>query len=180
MTSQPEFSRTVRVDTLGPSPRQLSIGADGAERAALAERFGLMGIERLSAEASIKRNGEEVRADGSLSASVVQSCVATGVPVPAEVEEEFSIVFRPHPQGPSDEEEIELSGGELDVIFYDGAAVDIGEAVAETLSLSLEPYPRSPEAEVALREAGVKSEEEHRAETSPFAALAALKDKLGK
>jgi uncharacterized metal-binding protein YceD (DUF177 family) len=180
MTYQPEFSRTLRVDSLGPSPRQLSIGADEAERAALAKRFSLVGIDRLSAEASIKRNGEEVRADGSLSASVLQSCVATGVPVPAEVEEEFSLLFRPHPQGLSDEEEIELSEGELDVIFYDGAAVDIGEAVAETLSLSLEPYPRSPEAEAALREAGVKSEEDQRAESSPFAALAALKDKLGK
>ena len=180
MTAQPEFSRTVRIDTLGASPRQLGIGADEAERAALAERFGLPAIERLSAEASIKRAGEEVRAEGTLSASVVQSCVATGVPVPAEVEEEFSLVFRPHPQGLSEEEEIELSEGELDVIFYDGAAVDIGEAVAETLSLSLEPYPRSPEAEAALREAGVKTEEEQRAESSPFAALAALKDKLGK
>jgi uncharacterized metal-binding protein YceD (DUF177 family) len=180
MTGQPEFSRTVRVDTLAGSARELSIGANEEERAALAERFGLVAIERLSAAASLKRSGEEVRAEGTLSAAVVQSCVATGVPVPAEVDEEFSIVFRPHPVGVSPEEEIELGEGELDVIFYDGAAVDVGEAVAETLSLSLEPYPRSAEAEEALREAGVKSEEEQRAESSPFAALAALKDKLGK
>jgi uncharacterized metal-binding protein YceD (DUF177 family) len=180
MTSQPEFSRTVRIDTLSASPRQLSIGADQKERQALAERFGLVGIERLSAEASLKRNGEEVRAEGTLAASVVQSCVASGVPVPAEVEEAFSIAFRPHPEGAGEEEEIELSEGELDVIFYDGASVDMGEAVAETLSLSLDPYPRSAEVEEALREAGVKSEEEQRAESSPFAVLAALKDKLGK
>lgn len=180
MTTRPEFSRTVRVDTLSAAPRQLSIGADESERAALARRFGLVGIERMTAEASLTRSGEEVRAHGILSAAVVQSCVASHVPVPAEVEEEFSVVFRPHPAGVSDEEEIELSEGELDVIFYDGAAVDIGEAVAETLSLSLDPYPRSKEAEAALREAGVKSEEEQRAETSPFAGLAALKDKIGK
>lgn len=180
MTDQPEFSRTVRVDTLAGSPRLLSIGANEEERAALAKRFGLVGIERLSAEAWLKRSGEEVRADGTLSASVVQSCVATGVPVPAELDEEFSIVFRTHPPGVGAEEEIELGESELDVIFYDGAAVDIGEAVAETLSLSLDPYPRSAEAEEALREAGVKSEEEQKAESSPFAALAALKDKLAK
>ena len=178
MSTPPEFSRTVRVDTLGGQPRELSIGATEEERAALAQRFGLIGIDRLSAEASVKRSGEEVRADGSLSAAVVQSCVATGEPVPAEVNEEFSIVFRPHPEGMSEEEEIELSEGELDVVFYDGSAVDLGEAVAETLSLSLDPYPRAPVAEEALREAGVKTEEEHKAETSPFAALAALKDKL--
>lgn len=180
MTGQPEFSRTIRIDTLSAVPRQLSLGADEAERAALARRFGLIGIERMTAQASVTRSGEEVRAQGIFSASVVQSCVATDLPVPAELEEEFSIVFRPHPEGPSEEEEIELSEAELDVVFYDGAAVDIGEAVAESLSLSLNPYPRSAEAEEALREAGVKSEEEQRAETSPFAALAALKDKLGK
>ena len=178
MTAQPEFSRPVRVDTVGGAPRQLSIGANEEERAALAKRFGLPGIERLSAEISLKRNGDEVRADGALSAAVVQSCVATDLPVPAEVDEEFSILFRPHPRDIAAEEEIELSEGELDVTFYDGAAVDIGEAVAETLSLSLNPYPRAPEAEAKLRDAGVKNEEEHRAETSPFAALAGLKDKL--
>jgi uncharacterized metal-binding protein YceD (DUF177 family) len=180
MTARPEFSRPIRVDTLSNAPRPFNINADEAERAALAKRFGLVRIKRMSAEASLTRSGEEVRVQGTLTASVIQSCVATDVPVPAEVEEEFTILFRPHPEGVSEEEEIELSEGELDVIFYDGAAVDVGEAVAEILSLSLDPYPRSSEAETALREAGVKSEEEQRAESSPFAALAALKDKLGK
>ena len=180
MSPPPEFSRTVRIDALPASGRPLSIGANEEERAALAERFGLVAIERLSAEALLTRSSEEIRAEGTLSAAVVQSCVATGAPVPAEVDEHFSIVFRPHPEALGEEEEIELSEGELDVIFYDGAAVDVGEAVAETLSLSLDPYPRSVEAEEALGKAGVKSEEEQRAESSPFAALAALKDKLGK
>jgi len=170
----PEFSRPVRVDTLSATPRELSIGANEEERAALAKRFNLPGIECLSAEASLTRSSDEVRASGTLTASVTQSCVATGEPVSAEVEEQFQIVFRPHPRGVSEEEEIELSEGELDVVFYDGAAVDVGEAVAETLSLSLNPYPRAPEAETVLKEAGVKSEEE----AAPVGALAGLKDLL--
>jgi uncharacterized metal-binding protein YceD (DUF177 family) len=170
----PEFSRPVRVDTLASAPRSLSIGANEEERAELSKRFGLVAIDRLSAEASLKRSGEEVTASGTLTASVIQSCVASGVPVPAEVEEPFSIVFRPHPQGVSEEEEIELSEGELDVVFYDGAAVDLGDAVAETLSLSLDPYPRAPEAEAVLKEAGVKSEEE----VAPASPLAGLRDLL--
>ena len=52
---------------------------------------------------------------------------------------------------------------------------EIGEAVAQTLLLALDPYPRSPAAEAALREAGVKSEEEASVEASPFAALKGLK-----
>ncbi len=173
MTGQPEFSRTVRVDTVAGQPRSLSIGANEDERAALSKRFGLIDIERLSAEAELRRSGDEVRATGTLSAAVVQSCVATGEPVPAEVREDFSIVFRPHPEVAA-EEEIELSQGELDVVFYDGANVDIGEAVAETLSLSLEPYPRSTDADSALREAGVVSEED----AAPAGPLAGLKDLL--
>lgn len=170
----PEFSRTVRVDTLGGAPRALSIGANEEERAALAGRFGLVAIERLSAEAALTRNGNDVRAVGTLSAAVTQSCVATDVPVPEQVDEPFDIIFRPQPGEVSAEEEIELSEGELDVVFYDGASVDLGEAVAETMSLSLNPYPRSPEADAALKQAGVKSEEE----VAPASPLAGLKDLL--
>ena len=174
-----EFSRTYRIDTIGGTPRQVSIAADAAEREALARRFHLIGIERLSAEATLIRSGETVTAVGKASASVTQSCVATGEPVPAIVDENFRIEFRPPPDGaPSADEEIELSEGELDVVFYDGSAVDLGDAVAETVSLALDPFPRSSQAEQALRAAGVKSEEEVKAESSPFAALAALKDKL--
>jgi uncharacterized metal-binding protein YceD (DUF177 family) len=174
----PEFSRPVRIDTLGDQPRHLSIEADEAERAALARRFNLTGIERLSAEAVLAREGDEVTAIGALTAKVGQSCVATAMPVESDIGEQFRIVFRPQPAMPSEEDEIELNESEMDVVFYDGASIDIGEAVAETLSLSLDPYPRAPDAEELLREAGVKSEEEAaaseaqaKAERSPFAAL---------
>jgi uncharacterized metal-binding protein YceD (DUF177 family) len=60
-------------------------------------------------------------------------------------------------------------------VFYDGASIDLGSAIADTLALSLDPYPRCAEADAALKEAGVTSEEQ----ASPFAALAALKKSLG-
>jgi uncharacterized metal-binding protein YceD (DUF177 family) len=174
----PEFSRPIRADTLGSAPRGIEIAAEPGERTALALRFGLVAIDSLSAEAEVSRSGEAVVAQGRLEGAVVQSCVATGEPVPAKVAEDFRIEFRPLPDSAAPDQEVELDEGELDVVFYDGAAVDLGEAVAETLSLALDPYPRCPAAETALREAGVKSEEEAKAEASPFAGLAALKDKL--
>jgi uncharacterized metal-binding protein YceD (DUF177 family) len=173
----PEFSRPVRVETLGAEPRRLAVEADEAERAALAERFGLASIGRLTAEATLTRSGETIVAAGSLRAEVVQICVATGEPVPAAVDEPFRIEFRPEPAAAPDEE-VELGERELDVTFYAGGAIDVGEAVAETLSLSLDPFPRAPGAEASLQAAGVKSEEQARAESSPFASLAVLKDKL--
>lgn len=172
-----EFSRPCRLDSLSGAPRRVEIEAEPAEREALARRFGLVGIAGLEAEAELRRSGESVAAAGRLRARVTQSCVASAEPVEASLEEEFRIEFRPLPAGGRPEEEIELGEDELDVVFYEGGAVDLGEAVAQTLALSLDPYPRSPAAEAALREAGVKSEEEARADSSPFAALAALKGK---
>jgi uncharacterized metal-binding protein YceD (DUF177 family) len=167
----PEFSRPVRIDMLGAGPRRVEIEANTDERAALATRFALVSIDRLAAEAEVSRSGETVTASGRLDAAVVQSCVASGEPVPAALTEDFRIEFRPHPHPAGPEEEVELGEAELDVVFYDGAAIDLGEAVAETLSLALDLFPRSAAAEAALREAGVKSEQEARAESSPFAAL---------
>lgn len=169
-----EFSRPVRLDTLGAEPKRLEIEADEDERRALAERFALPSIARLAAEAELVRKGEEVHASGRMRAAVTQSCVATGEPVPAELDEPFKLVFRPSPPAGGPDEEVELSEAELDVLYYDGAQVDLGEAVAETLALALDPYPRAAGADAALKAAGVASE----AEAGPFGALAGLRDKL--
>ena len=170
-----EFSRLYRIDSISGEPRAVEIEADATERQALAGRFGLVSVEALTAAATLVRRGETIEAAGRLQARVIQSCVATAEPVEASVEEPFRVEFRPLPADGRPEEEIELAEGELDVVFHEGGAVDMGEAVAQTLLLALDPYPRSPAAEAALREAGVKSEEEARLESSPFAVLKALK-----
>jgi hypothetical protein len=56
----------------------------------------------------------------------------------------------------------------------EGGSIDLGEAVAETMALALDPYPRAPGAEAALRAAGVLTEDEAR----PAGKLAGLKDLL--
>jgi len=174
----PEFSRPVRIDSVGELPMAMVVAAEPGERAALAKRFGLLALDRLEATLTLGRQGEEVTVHGTLQASVVQACVASGAPVPTTLAAPFDILFRPQPDGRSPDEEIELGESELDVVFYDKAEIDVGEAVAETLALNLDPYPRAPDAEAALQAAGVKREGEE--ETGPFAALAALKGKLKK
>jgi len=172
----PEFSRTVRIDTLSEAPRRMNIETEEAERIGLARRFGLIAIHRLTADLALSRQGAEIALAGTLCAQVTQACVATGAPLAAEIAAPFDLKFRPQP-GPAERgDELELGEAELDVIFYDEAAIDVGEAVAETLLLNLDPYPRAPGAQEALKEAGVKSE----AEAGPFGALAGLRDKLSK
>ncbi len=170
----PEFSRIVRADTLADKPRRIEVAAEDAERTALALRFGLIGLGELAADLTLSRRGDEITLGGALRGVVTQACVATGEPVEAKVETPFEILFRPQPAAGDGDEEVELGESELDIVFYDGVAIDVGEAVAETLALNLDPYPRAPGAGEALKSAGVKSEEE----AGPFGALAGLRDKL--
>ena len=164
------FAHHLRLDCIGDGER-LDLTADEDERNAIARRLGLGALSCLEAHAVLSREGEIVRARGRLAAALEQSCVVTNEPVPAHVDEPFEIVFMPEPEAAAGEEEIELGGGDLDVVFHDGLEIDLGMAVADTLALSLNPYPRSAGAEAALKEAGVLTE----SEAGPFAALARLK-----
>ncbi len=156
----PEFSRRVAVDQIGAGGHKTGIAADAAECAALAGRFGWTRIERLTANANLLARAGGVDALGTLSATVERACVATGEPVRESVEEAFAIHFVRADETAAAAEEVELDEDELDVVEFDGAAVDIGEAVAQTLALSVAPFPRSPAAETKLREAGVLAEGE--------------------
>lgn len=169
--NETEFSRPVPFDSLGAAPRSIVIAADQAERQALARRFGLVALDRLEAEVTLVREEGSVSLTGRLQAVATQACVASGAAVPATIDEPITLLFRPAPAQTGPDEEIELDEKEMDVIFHDGAAIDIGEAVAQSLALTLDPYPRAPDAEAALKTAGVKDG----AEVGPFAALAALK-----
>ncbi len=169
-----DFGHRLQLDQIRDGDR-LDLVADDEERRTVADRLGLLNLDRFEAHAILSRDGQRVRANGRLKAALDQSCVATGEPVPAHIDEPFDLLFVPEPKGPTADEEIELGEGDLDTVFHDGAAIDLGGAIADTLALSLDPYPRSAGADAALKEAGVLTEEE----ASPFAALAALKSKLG-
>lgn len=169
-----DFAHRLTLDRIGSGER-LDLVADEAECAAVAERLGLLSLRQFKAHVTLDRDGDAVKASGRVLASLEQACVATGEPVAAMIDEPFELCFRPEPSAKaSADEEIELEGEELDTVFYDGGAIDLGSALADTLALALDPYPRSADAETALRKAGVMTEEE----AGPFAALAALKGKM--
>ena len=173
--TMPEFSRCFSLDTIGTVPRSVSISATEAECAALAGRFGLVSLANLAATATLIIRGDAISAQGRFTADVVQSCTASGDDVPAQFDEAFSIRFIAILADGDATDEIELLADDCDTVDHDGQSVDLGEAIAQTLGLSLDPFPRSPVAAKVLKEAGVLSEEE--VETGPFAGLKGL---LGK
>ena len=170
-----DFAHRLPLDQIRDGDR-IDLAADDVERASVVERLALLSLDRLEAHAVLSRDGQKVRATGRLRASLEQSCVATGDAVPGHVDEPFELLFVPEPKAGRADEEIELGEGDLDTVFHDGSAIDLGGAVIDTLALALDPYPRSAGADAALKEAGVLAEDE----SSPFAALAALKEKMGK
>lgn len=169
-----DFAHRLTLERIRDGDR-IDLVADEAEREAIAERLDLPSIERLEAHACLAREGHRVRATGRVAASLEQRCVVTGEPVAAHVDEAFEIAFLPEPRADDLPEDVELAAEDCDVVFHDGTAIDLGSAIADTLALSLDPYPRSASAEAALREAGVLSEEE----AGPFAVLARLRKDLG-
>lgn len=175
----PEFSRAIALSDIGAGAVEREIVASDEERAALAKRFGLIDLGLLSATTSLYRDGDVFLATGRLNAVVTQSCVATGDPVPTQIDEALTVRFTADPDHAPDAE-IELGSDECDTMFHDGRVIDLGEAVAQSLALALDPFPRSAHAEAILKAAGVQTEEEAESQASPFAALAALKDTLGK
>ncbi len=169
-----EFARPQRVDTIGDEPRTIEVEANADERAALARRFELIGIDRLTGRFTIRRDAAGIVADGRVEATVTQACTITGDPLPATIDEPVSLRFVPELEAGQDE--VELADSDIDVIPYEGDAIDLGEVAAETMALALDPFPRGPNAEAVLSEAGVLNEEQ----AGPFGALAALKEQLGK
>jgi uncharacterized metal-binding protein YceD (DUF177 family) len=165
--TDPEFSRLVDRRHLKAEP--VTLVADEAERKALARRFGLVAIGRLEATIDLTAVGETVTGDGDLSAAIVQSCAVSGNDLPMTIAEPLHLRFVP--EAPVEQEEVELAEEELDEIPYTGTAFDLGEAVAQSLALAIDPYATGPDADRVRKEKGLSDE----AASGPFAALAALK-----
>jgi len=164
-----EFSRPV--DVRQADGKQARLVASEAERAALAARFGLVRIDRLEAEMALERDGNAVNAHGSLAADLVQSCAVSAEDLPVAIREDLSFHFVPESAPHRPDEEIELDAADLDEIEYSGTSFDLGEAVAQSLALAIDPFATGAEAEEARRRAGIVNPED----AGPFAALKGLK-----
>lgn len=165
----PEFSRPIDVRQAEGVTQHLV--ASEAERRALAERFGLVSVSSLTADLALSRKERTVSAEGRLRAAVVQTCAISGDDLPVSIDAPLIFRFVPETEHQPGEEEVELDAQDCDEIEYAGSHIDLGEAVAQSLALAIDPYavgPRAEEARAALRDEG---------ETGPFAALAALKKK---
>ncbi|MFM5923472.1 MAG: YceD family protein [Novosphingobium sp.] len=162
-----EFERIYDAQRLPAGEQQLE--ASEAERAALAARFGLVAVKALSAQITLIADGPTVRATGRMQADVVQSCAVSGEDLAVRIAEPIALHFVPASDTPLGDE-IELEAQDLDEIEMDAARFDLGEAVAQSMALGIDPYLEGPGAAEARRKAGIVSE----GEAGPFAVLKGL------
>ncbi len=138
----PEFSRPIDVALLGAAEAHYDIAATEAERLALSKRFDLVSLDRFDAHVTLRRvAGGMIRLSASLAADLVQADVATLEPLPGHVEDDFTLLFG---AGVDDGSTIDPNAELVEPL--DDGHIDIGEAVAQQLSLAIDPYPRAPAA----------------------------------
>lgn len=173
MTSTPlppsELTRMVKTRPLPAGP--VIIEASEAERAALAARFGLGAIASLRAAIELEQKPRAIRATGRLNAQIMQPCAVSGEDFPVTIDEPVDLRFvEEHQHIASEDEELELEADDCDEIEFSGEMFDLGEAVAQTLGLAIDPYAEGPNADAARKAAGIVQEGE---QDGPLAALLA-------
>lgn len=171
MNDLPEFSRRIDGLRLGAGGESQAIAAKPEERVGLARRFDLLSLDRLEAKVKVTpMTGGYYRLVAEFEAELVQACIVTMEPVPSRVAEAFTLTY-----GPVEESsELVLDGETEPVEPLDDGMIDIGEAVAQQLSLALDPFPRAPGVAVEIETIVTDVSDEPPGE-SPFAALARLR-----
>jgi uncharacterized metal-binding protein YceD (DUF177 family) len=165
----PELSRMIKARPLPAAP--VVIEASPEERAGLAARFGLGAVESLRAEIALEAKPRAIRATGRLTAQIMQPCAISGEDFPVTIDEPVDLRFvEDNARAPTAEEEIELEADDCDEIAFSGDMFDLGEAVAQTLGLAIDPYAEGPNADAARAAAGIVQEGE---QDGPLAALLA-------
>ncbi len=168
---------------MGTNGIALDIVASDGERLALAKRFGFLGLPAFSARVTVDRRiGGQIVVEGRLRGKIVQACVLTLDPVTQELDDAFRLVFKKDLADERDPEsgEAVLSAHVDSPEPLSGNLLDVGEIVAEQLSLMADPYPRRPGAkleDVLPRPRGGARKGPAEQRRHPFAELAALRDK---
>jgi uncharacterized metal-binding protein YceD (DUF177 family) len=168
----PEFSRVFPARDLLSEQRQGVLTATAQECAALARRFDLAAIAHLRADYMLSPEAEGILLTGKLDAAISQYCAVSGEPFDALVTAPLHLRFVDTlAAGAAEGDEIELAEDDCDEMLIEQGRIDVGEAIAQSLLLALDPYPEGPGADHARAVHGLNAP----AASGPFAALAALR-----
>lgn len=135
--TKPEFSRPLIVDRVPRKGSHEIFAADPKECAALAKRLDLSAIHQLKAHlVATPWRGGGLRVTGGFEADLEQISIVSLEAFRMNHKFEVERFFLPP--------KITIDGIEEDADPIENGEVDLGELVAETLALEIDPYPRKP------------------------------------
>lgn len=178
--TKPELSYKVDVTDIPSTGLRARIEANEEERAKLAKRYGILSLDSLTAKLELKPwRKRGVAVSGHFTAEVTQACVVTLEPLSARLEEDFKDYFLPEADmgrlAAEAEITVEIEGADPDPL--EGDQIDLGELVAEHVSLAIDPYPRKEGVEFSPPP-GVESQDSPaEPKENPFAVLEKLRGK---
>jgi uncharacterized metal-binding protein YceD (DUF177 family) len=143
----------------------------------------LLDLKKVLLKGEIRPKGKrDWQLNATLGATAQQACVVTLAPVTARIDAPVTRTYLANFETPDPESETEMP--EDETIEPLGKTVDLLDVLQEALALELPDYPRAETAEGAEPLQVIHTEEGKQAmrdeDARPFAALAALKDKLEK
>jgi len=171
----PDFARVIELRQLRDLEEfDFDIAPTDAEAVALARLLGANTVRKVRFVGRLEPAGRGGwRLEGRLGATVVQPCVVTLEPVTTRIDQPVRRTWLPGAGAPP-AAEVVLDADADDEPDPLGERIDLGLVATEALALAVPAYPRKPGA--ALRPSGDEADDER---PRPFAALAALRGKLG-
>ena len=184
MSTDPEFSFLVNCNKVQETGKTFETEASTQECKALAKRFDLLSLDKLKLKAFASRQTADIiLLQCNFSADYVQKCIITLKPLKKNVDCTFERIYSSSSEQffgqehePQEEyiQNVEDAPDPPDPII-DGC-FNLGESVAEQLSLEIDPFPRS----VNVNFDGFsnsKNEQDSEKSANPFAVLEQLKKK---
>ncbi len=159
-------------------PTRFALAPDAPARARLAEDLGIIGIDALRFAGEITPKGrEDWDLTASMTATVVQACVATLAPVRSKLQE---TVLRRYLADMPEPEADEIEMPEDDSAEALPRVIDAYAVMTEALVLALPPWPRAKGAEVGVVAAAPPGAEPlEPGQVKPFARLGEMLKKPG-
>lgn len=150
----PEFSLIVALADIGERAKNIRFKPSDAECAAIAARLDLLSLTRFEGEGRVRpwRKAGLVF-EGRFIADLTQACVVSLEPVADHLEADFVVHYLP--QDMIDEwEKKQIEDGDIVIDSENdepvdpivNGMIDVGESAVQQLALSINPYPRMPDA----------------------------------
>lgn len=174
--SNPEFARVIELHRLREATEfAFDIAPDEAEAAAVARLMGARQIRKMRFQGVLTPlPASGWRLEGRLGATAIQTCVISLEPVTTRIDQSVRRTWLPQTD-PLPAEIMLTPGDDEDEVEPLGRSIDLGLVATEALALALPDYPRKPGAAIPP---DLQTEVEEDERPKPFAALAALKERL--